>query len=504
MVPFGDRVRHLQAFRLALAALVAAAWLLVPAVHRVPAGDVLGPVAAYLALAALAGLAWRYGARRALPLFGAMLLVDGVLLAWLVHATGGLLQALVLAHVVVVTLVASFPTGLKVTVWHSLLALAAFNAVEAGILDPAGGPAGSQLVALQIALLWLVALATAAYAAVNERELRRGRDDLERLARLADRLERTTTPGAVAAALADAAAEGFGCARTLVVDLTGRVPALLAGRGSAPAGGRAEEPPAGSLLRAAAAREHALLVSHAEPACDPWLTALLPGARNLIVVPLRADGRAVALLVAEAGARAGARAERRVVAALERFASQAALALRSAWLLASVQRMADTDGLTGVANRRTFDAALARAVAQAERAGTPVGLLMLDLDHFKALNDAHGHQAGDAVLQTVARTLEDCSRAGDVVARYGGEEFAVVLPGLDAAQTEEAGERLRRAVAASPAAAAVTASVGAAALPQHAPDAPALVAAADAAVYAAKASGRDRVATAVPGSSRSA
>ena len=179
MVPLADRVRYLQAFRLALAAIVVAAWLLVPAVHRVPAGDVLAPVAAYLALAALAGLAWRGGARRALPLFGAMLLVDGVLLAWLVHRAGGTLQALVLAHVVVVTLVASFPTGVKVTVWHSLLALAAFHAVEAGILAPAGGTGDFRLVALEIALLWLVALATATYAAVNERELRRARDDLE-------------------------------------------------------------------------------------------------------------------------------------------------------------------------------------------------------------------------------------------------------------------------------------------------------------------------------------
>ena len=199
--------------------------------------------------------------------------------------------------------------------------------------------------------------------------------------------------------------------------------------------------------------------------------------------------------MAEAGAGSGARAERRTVAVLERFASQAALALRNAWLLDSVQRMADTDGLTGVANRRTFDAALARAIAQAERGATPVGLLMLDLDHFKALNDAHGHQAGDAVLQAIARTLEEASRASDIVARYGGEEFAVVLPGLDAAQTEEAGERLRRAIADCPDALTVTASVGAAALPDHAADAAALVAAADAAVYAAKAAGRDRVAT---------
>ena len=270
MVPLADRVRYLQAFRLALAAIVVAAWLLVPAVHRVPAGDVLAPVAAYLALAALAGLAWRGGARRALPLFGAMLLVDGVLLAWLVHLAGGTLQALVLAHVVVVTLVASFPTGVKVTVWHSLLALAAFHAVEAGILAPAGGTGDFRLVALEIALLWLVALATATYAAVNERELRR-----------APRRPRGASPGWPSGSSAPPTprrrrrrARRRGRRRLRLraharrrPDRPRAGPARRAG--VAPAAHARRRAGQGSLLRAAAAREHALLVTHADPAATP-------------------------------------------------------------------------------------------------------------------------------------------------------------------------------------------------------------------------------------------
>jgi diguanylate cyclase (GGDEF)-like protein len=600
MVPLGDRVRFLQAFRVALVAIVAGAWLLVPAVGDVPAREVLAPLVPYALLAALGGLAWRSSGRRALWLFGGMLLVDGVLLGWLAAVTGGALQPLVLAHVVVVTLVASFPTGVKVTVWHSLLALAAFHAGAAGLLD--AGDAGFAEVALHITLLWVAALATATFAAVNERELRRGRDDLERLAGLASRLERATAPEEAGAALA-AVAVDLGFTRALVADVRGREPALLAVHGtegaagaaaapgatSAPGGGPAAAATAGaaaapgatsapggdpaaaataapaaaptagpgaaavpapgataaaratpasgtepaaratpaavaatpsaaavpapgaipgvaavsipardfgaaSVLRAAAERDAPLLVTHLDPSHDAWLAGQLPGARNLIAVALHADGRAVAILVAEAGAGHGDRAERRLVAVLERCASQTALALRTTWLLSSLQRMADTDGLTGVANRRAFDAGLSRELAQAERSGLPVGLLLLDIDRFKALNDAHGHPAGDAVLQAVARALEEQSRAGDVVARYGGEEFAVILPGLDAQATREAGERLRHAVAAAGGPVGVTASFGVAAFPDHGQAAAALIAAADAGVYAAKAAGRNRVA----------
>jgi diguanylate cyclase (GGDEF)-like protein len=507
MVPLGDRVRYLQAFRVALVAIVAGAWLLVPAVGDVPARDALSPLVPYALLAALGGLAWRSSGRRALWLFGAMLLVDGVLLGWLAYVTEGALQPLVLAHVVVVTLVASFPTGVKVTVWHSLLALAAFHGA-AGVLDPSDADLAD--VALQITLLWVAALATATFAAANERELRRGRDDLERLADLAGQLERATAPEEAGAALA-AVAVDLGFARALVADVRGREPALLAARGAAPGADFTHAPSgapatdvtaaagelgAASVLRAAAGRETPLLVTHLDPRHDAWLAEQLPSARNLIAVPLRADGRAVAMLVAEAGSAHGDRAERRLVAVLERCASQTALALRTTWLLSSLQRMADTDGLTGVANRRAFDAALSRELAQAERSGLPVGLLLLDIDRFKALNDAHGHPAGDAVLQAVARTLEEQSRAGDVVARYGGEEFAVILPALDAKATLEAGERLRQAVAAAGGPVAVTASFGVAAFPDHGDGASALVAAADAGVYAAKAAGRDRVAMA--------
>lgn len=105
------------------------------------------------------------------------------------------------------------------------------------------------------------------------------------------------------------------------------------------------------------------------------------------------------------------------------------------------------DPLTGLANRRHFRAVLEREIDRVTRSGEAALLLMLDIDHFKRVNDTHGHLAGDVVLQSVARTLSACVRPMDTLARYGGEEFAVVLPACQAAFGRGVAERIRRAVA---------------------------------------------------------
>lgn len=184
-----------------------------------------------------------------------------------------------------------------------------------------------------------------------------------------------------------------------------------------------------------------------------------------------------------------------VVGAVEVFDD----ATRMVEALASAERArhdAMTDPLTGLANRRHFDVALEGRLANLRRYGWPFGLLMLDVDHFKRVNDEHGHDAGDAVLRIVAATLVGGVRAGDLVARWGGEEFAVLVEAADELRLREAAERLRVLVARSLVrhrglTIGVTVSVGGTI--GMAGDGPAsAVIRADAALYRAKRAGRDR------------
>jgi diguanylate cyclase (GGDEF)-like protein len=164
-----------------------------------------------------------------------------------------------------------------------------------------------------------------------------------------------------------------------------------------------------------------------------------------------------------------------------------------------LERAADTDGLTGLANRRAFDAALERAWRRHQRTGQPLSLLLLDLDRFKLLNDQCGHQAGDETLRRFARVLSGAARRpDDLAARYGGEEFALILSDTDKAGAMEVAENFRDALAATDIPhpggihGRVTASVGIATVMQDVATAEALVARADVALYQAKRAGRDR------------
>ncbi|MBN7829600.1 GGDEF domain-containing protein [Stenotrophomonas maltophilia] len=163
---------------------------------------------------------------------------------------------------------------------------------------------------------------------------------------------------------------------------------------------------------------------------------------------------------------------------------------------ASLDKLARQDGLTGVANRREFDALLLAEWNRARRSGTELGLLLLDIDHFKAFNDRHGHPAGDRCLQAVAAVLKaNAGRAGDSVARYGGEEFAVIVPGSALSGVLALAERLRGAVEALPLPeGSVSISIGVGYLhPPALASADQLLADADAGLYAAKREGRNQV-----------
>jgi len=173
-------------------------------------------------------------------------------------------------------------------------------------------------------------------------------------------------------------------------------------------------------------------------------------------------------------------------------------ALKLGDTLDQLNRLATRDGLTGLLNRREFDRLLADETERAWRFGRPLALVLFDLDHFKHVNDTHGHPAGDAVLREAAAHLAAGQRSVDRLARFGGEEFALLLVETAAPAALEAAQRLVAAMRAAPfalpagPALPVTASAGVAALPAHAADAAGLVRAADAALYAAKRAGRDR------------
>jgi diguanylate cyclase (GGDEF)-like protein len=177
---------------------------------------------------------------------------------------------------------------------------------------------------------------------------------------------------------------------------------------------------------------------------------------------------------------------------------------RMAGLVQAQRHAAITDGLTGLRSRRFFEQALRAEAARAARSGAELRVLLLDIDHFKNVNDTYGHNGGDRILVEVAHRLGSLVRSGDLVARYGGEEFAILLPGTDPATARELAERVRRGIGQIPIAVGeshlhhVTVSIGVAGLPAVGTEADELVLAADRALYAAKNAGRDRVAEAGP------
>ena len=181
---------------------------------------------------------------------------------------------------------------------------------------------------------------------------------------------------------------------------------------------------------------------------------------------------------------------------IESYVAAASAALSSLSLLRSARESALRDGLTGTYNRRFLDEVLPKQVAQTLRREASMSALMVDIDHFKRVNDGFGHAAGDRVLVAFARALSRGLRSGDVVARYGGEEFAVILPDTNVEGARTLAERLRAAVEAltfDEVRIAITMSVGLAAIPDHARDGDGLLRAADSALYRAKNEGRNRV-----------
>ncbi len=219
----------------------------------------------------------------------------------------------------------------------------------------------------------------------------------------------------------------------------------------------------------------------------------MPG-ESLLVHPLVFRNRLKGALVAVGDGQAFDASVARVVSLI---ANQAAAAIEMIELLEANKLLAMHDGLTNLLNRRAFDQALERAVSQAGRAGQPLSLLMLDLDHFKKLNDTYGHAVGDIALQAAAAEIRLQVRGGDEAARYGGEEFAIILPDTDGPAAFRMAERLRKALSSrvikiSDQQIRVTASCGVSATDLGYATPESLIHSADEALYASKETGRDR------------
>ncbi|MCY4746059.1 DUF484 family protein [Pelomonas sp. UHG3] len=183
---------------------------------------------------------------------------------------------------------------------------------------------------------------------------------------------------------------------------------------------------------------------------------------------------------------------------LDRLSAIAAIAIESMLNRERLRRAGMTDGLTGVHNRRYFDHRSLIEFSQAVRHRYPLACLFLDIDHFKAINDSHGHPTGDEVLRQVGGLIQRSLRTGDLAARYGGEEFVVLLPRTDLAGAREVAERIRQMVEEAPfvtpegGTVSATLSAGLAMLPADATSFADLLNAADRALYEAKRAGRNR------------
>jgi two-component system cell cycle response regulator len=500
MVPLSERLLYLRVLRVVMAATTVLDAALLPHLLRRSFIFVACVALGYALLAlGLEGI-WRLLRRRGLWLFGALLIIDGIYLAGATYLAGGStspVRYLVLVYVTAITLLGSYRSGVKVALWQSLMQVTVFYAQKAGIFDRFVNGADTdtewyRLVAFIFAL-WALTLTTASLAAVNERELRRRRFELEQLAQMGRDLEDANDPLSAGDVLLEALTDTFGFRRMALFEVVDDAPRMLTARGLLDAVVADFSLGDKSVLRVANDQRQTLLVSEIDEAVDPWLAAIMPDARNLAIVPLVADG-VVGVLVAETGERrVGARIERRVIATTERYAGHAALAIRNANLLARVQQMAVTDGLTQLSNRRAFDRSLDRELSRAARTDGRLSIVLLDIDHFKLLNDNHGHVVGDSVLRQIAQALALCGREYDTIARYGGEEFAAVLPGCSSGLALQVAERLRLAVQDAPTDVSVTASCGVATYPYDGIDVAGLLSAADRALYASKRAGRNTV-----------
>jgi signal transduction histidine kinase len=325
-----ERSRYLSGLRLGLSGVVVA---ITVASQDVSSADVSVVTGIYLACSALTAVVAGRGGRAAAPVLNGSLLMDGLFLALVVAQTGGTAEALLLlpgVHIVGVTLLISYRTGLKIALWHTLLFLLAVEAARAGILQGEVGAALGRGAGLVVAGLWVLALGTAFFSAVSERELRRQKHDLFRLSVMVGKLDSDPDVHITAQVFLDELCSTFGFERGVILASPQGDLEVLAWVGE----GSPVDVAVGvdrTVSRAWQERT-SQLVRSIDPETDPRIASLVPDARNVMVVPLLRDHRqGLGAVVVERGENHPT--ERRwVIEMVEQFAEHGALALHNAWL----------------------------------------------------------------------------------------------------------------------------------------------------------------------------
>ncbi len=504
LTSLSDRLHLLLFVRLFLGSVVLLAAVVLP---KLELSDlVLASAVIYLGSTLLAEgihrLYVKWTKRRGLTLVNGMLMVDGVYIALVLAGSGpsrAVFMFLAYAHIVSITLLIGFRTGLKIALWQSILLITTFYAGLAGLLPLELLPQtvgdrrlNNSLEVAQAMALLLVAMVTAGFGGLNERELRRRKGELTIIADLSAAVEKTRRPSQILRALVEVTINSLNCNRAVAICSHGGKLVVVDHRGESPTVDSDTLYSFGGAVTKAAETSEPVLLKRLDATSDERLLALMPNALNVSLIPLVAEGEVLAVLVAEWGDQRRRRVTRPMIALLMNVAGRVALSLSNTFLLAEVQRLASVDGLTNLPNRRTFNQAIEREVARARRTGNPVSLVMLDIDHFKAVNDNHGHQMGDTVLAESAAGVLGACRGEDLPARYGGEEIAVIMPNCSAQQALAAADRIRVALSnANVALSGITASAGVATFPINADSPMSLIASADEALYESKENGRD-------------
>ena len=406
LLSIGERARYLFWLRIALAAAPVAFAIVQPDRLAVGLGIVAGASACYLLLAAVPQLL--EGRRRTVvdPIVRGLPLLDGIFLATAVAVTGGAtspLRYLAFAHVMAVTLLLSYRSGLKLALWHTMLYLLVASSEPSGVVD-ATRESSSGTVTGTVVGLWATTLGAATFAALSERQLRRRKVDLERLSAMLGRMQVADDARDIARILLDELCETFGFRRGAV---------FAAAEGDLEMVAAVRVPPSDASLigmeplayRARSQRE-VLAVHTIDPETDPELASLFPDARNVLVVPLLVErGRSIGFAVLELGGH-DRTIRRSDIAMVEQFASHGALALNNAWLADErLARLVQIEELRG--RLEAVNAELEATVDERTRELRAAIAHLEDVDRQRRRLLEHVVKAGEEERRRIAGDIHD-------------------------------------------------------------------------------------------------